>query len=167
MGKSVSLATPTGAVRAAEQIAHGAPLFVAREWQFFQATMHPLFFSKSRAFEERAHGGLRVIFVCGKTPRCFRAMSQRRRLSRCAGAWESLCQRDNWKRVGPPVYAGVARSRACAGWAADLQVLDSSASKNFSLTDLSMSMSNSFASAASRQKTSAISSPSLSLLNSE
>jgi len=42
MGKSASLATLIGAVRAAEQIAHGAPLFVARERQFFQATMRPL-----------------------------------------------------------------------------------------------------------------------------
>jgi len=61
--------------------------------------MRPPPFSKSRAFEGRAHGGLRVTFPCGQIPRRFRAMAQR----------ESLRYETLRKHVGPPILGGDSR----------------------------------------------------------
>jgi len=49
-------------VRGREASQRTAHLPFCYKTPFFQATMRPLLFSKSRVIERRAHGGLRVTF---------------------------------------------------------------------------------------------------------
>ena len=80
--------------------------------------MRPLLFSKSRAFERRAHGGLRVTFPGGKIPRRFRAMAQRWDLRRAATPCAKPASTCQVLRSRSRFHRGAAASAAATGWAA-------------------------------------------------